>query len=216
MCLILHSKVGFDSISKSEFKNVLHANPDGIGIFWDSGSEAQVYKTAEIDYRSLRRLLREIGRTDCFVHFRMATNKVRGDEGAHPFPVFSEIDSIGYQIWVAHNGIFSKAPRDVHDSQWFIANTLRPILRRDPFIWRTTAFQDLLAQAIGESNRLAILDSSGKIARVGKWYDVGQGVVASNLYAWGRSYTSSSYSSWRDWDEFELEDNFGLNKTGYR
>jgi hypothetical protein len=196
MCLILHSKIGFDAITKRELTAALRANSDGVGVFFDSGTGAEVIREEEMSYRALRSLLREIGRADTFVHLRMATNNVGGLDGVHPFPVFG--DSNAYEVWVAHNGVFRHAPRGVHDSQYFVAETLAPILRRDPFAWRLPAFRDLLTRAIGDGNRLAILDSAGHSAEIGRWYQVADGVSASNLYAWG-SYFGGRFDG-DDWE----------------
>jgi hypothetical protein len=192
MCLIIHSdKTGFSSFTRRELTGILRANSDGFGLVWDTGDSVEVIREEAPTYKQVRSYFTELGRVSGFAHFRFSTNSVGGLDGVHPFPVFPETSP--YQLHVMHNGVFHGAPKGSHDTLHWLDTVLRPVLRRDPYLWRLSAFQNMLEKAT-TGQRLALMDSDGRWARLGEWYEFDRGLFVSNLYAWG------DYANSRAWD----------------
>jgi hypothetical protein len=98
------------------------------------------------------------------LHQRFATHGEKTVAMCHPFRVTSK-DQHGHDIWVSHNGVLSiQTPRkNKSDTFHLVKDLLRPLLMKDSSLLYTTQFQQLLAKAIGSTNKLAFLDSEGKV-----------------------------------------------------
>lgn len=129
------------------------------------------------DFESFYKVyLKFYAKFECAIHFRWATCGVVCQDQAHPY-------EIAPGVWMMHNGQVDTPEWDTTKSDsWHFAQIISEMVEKG---WlHDVYFQELIQMAIGESNRLLILDKKG-YTFFGK--DTGvmwNGVWFSNTYAW--------------------------------
>jgi hypothetical protein len=185
MCLLITAPAGA-TLDEEVLKDFTVRNNDGYGFMY---VEDGVLKT-----------LKRVGQPEKFVedwnslidferaiHLRMKTHGNIDEENCHPYIVY-EADDKGPGIALMHNGILrtgNQTDTTKSDTWHFVHTFLKPILAIDRDLINVKAFQAMLKDFIGYSNKFVLLDSEGNMVVVGResgleWKDM----WFSNQYAW--------------------------------
>lgn len=170
---------------------------------------------------------------DCAIHFRMQTHGAIDLENCHPYELLP-VDT-GHPMWLMHNGILdtgNDADKTKSDTWHYVRDYLRPLLDPteggDPELIFKDAFQEILGNAIGGSNKFVIMDYTGRIATINEWAGVKhKGAWLSNTYAWSSTKAGFGYkgkhtnltTTWdynaadEEDDTFDRYKNFGKGST---
>lgn len=189
MCLIVTSSKG-NLPDQEDMENALNQNSHGFGYVYLHPEKGLIgnkwlYASKEIVWAAFE----EMSGMPYLAHFRLATHGDKSHSNTHPFEVVKD------QLYVAHNGIIDIAtPNPKYSDTWhFVEKFLKP---RGLEILSEKS-QAGLSLHLGFSNKLAFLDSTGKVTLInetqGHWY---KDVWYSNLY--------SLYSAWDDSEVCEI------------
>lgn len=189
MCVICVSDKGVRQPSDWEIKKMFAKNPHGAGYMVANGKEVRISK----GFMNVNELLRALHsehftKKDVVVyHFRISTQAGINPEMTQPFPLSENLDhmkamNVSCQCGIAHNGIIpittDPGEKEFSDTAMFIAFYLTELVRRPKDLRNKEILADIedLIQS-----KMVILDASGDMAFIGKWYDMG-GLKCSNLY----------------------------------
>jgi predicted glutamine amidotransferase len=161
VCLII-AKVKNRVLGRDILEAAFEKNNDGCGFAYaDKGK--LILKKPFFDFGRFWKAFNKIqkGRA-AIVHFRIATIGNRSEENVHPF-------QINENVCMAHNGTLvdwtpddeSKSTKS--DSRWFNEAVLIPLLKAFPNAYTNSTIQYLLEKEISTNNRMALLDSKGRI-----------------------------------------------------
>ena len=183
MCqIIVSSKF---KLSQDLLRSLWQFNSDGIGF----AGGGQPIKLLPKSFHELWTFyLQHIHMQAGAVHFRMRTDGDISLARVHPYEV------IRGKLWLMHNGILSdfrsKQGDPQSDTEKYVAQVLRPLLRRSPTMWKRLEFQRLVESHIGSSNRFVFVDNHGETAILNRrtGYEVG-----SDWYANGYSFDADQF-----------------------
>lgn len=158
MCLITYSRTG-ELLDRDRFRASHSHNNDGMGFMWhqDGRVEARRYVGTEDE---LWKQYQQVEGKPHALHQRFATSGGRKTAMAHPFRILSK-DRDGVDIYMMHNGVISSMPttQNHSDTFVFVRDYLRPLLAKDPELFKQKHFSWLLASAIGSGNKLLFMTS---------------------------------------------------------
>jgi hypothetical protein len=131
---------------------------------------------------------------DCAFHLRMRTHGAIDLLNCHPYEVLNRAEH-GIDLWLMHNGILStgnKADEKMSDTWHYINDYLKPMLAGNPDFAFHPAFQALIADHIGSSNKFVLMDNEGRQVVINESAGVyWGGLWLSNTYAWDASSSAS-------------------------
>lgn len=170
-----------------------HVNPDGAGYAYATGSEVVISK----GYMTLAEFEHALSRVPddapLILHFRIGTSGGYGPEVTHPYPVTSDLTAlhaldVEAPVAIAHNGILPYASDDrrgVSDTIAYIQSVVSRVASQRPVIDHgglcTSAKARHALRRTSQGSRLALIDASGHLLRIGEgWETVSPGVYASN------------------------------------
>ena len=202
MCIIGTYPAGVRP-AKQEIINMIERNPDGVGIAWAHNLRVHVLKGLS-DELAICEIIDEIipENSPILFHARIATSGGISAGVCHPYPITARPANMRetfatYRVPViAHNGILhnfapDKTMRGVNDSMLFNARVIYPLYhsrlaQRDR--------DSIITAALGDSNKIAILEPSGVIRHYGRgWIKTPAGVCYSNdTY---KKYTPPKYTT---------------------
>lgn len=209
MCLlIIHSgdNSNPDNIPHDDWLKDFYArNRDGFGfMYMHEGKLITEHSLGKVqDFIDTWRRI-ESYNTEFACHLRMRTHGNVDMENVHPYKVLGP--ETGKELWMMHNGVLScgnTADTTKSDTWHFANHILKPMVDptegRSPDVVFTPQFQYLLSEAVGSSNRLALMDDRGRLAitRKSGWIEWGN-MLFSNTYAWSASdagVTSTYYET---------------------
>lgn len=190
MCVIIASPTGARQPDAAELRTAWLRNPDGAGYMVARNRRVEIHK----GFMSWPDFLRSV-REECFCtddavvyHFRIATQGGVNPWMTHPFPLSSHLDhmqalDINANVGIAHNGIIpitsSSKVTDYSDTALFVTNILSKLIRSGKDI--TNVYVKASIEALIGTSRLAIMERSGAITRIGTWYN-SDGLWYSNPY----------------------------------
>lgn len=142
---------------------------------------------------------------DLAIHFRMRTHGDVDTLNCHPYPV------VEGEVHMMHNGVLQiddSSDKTKSDTWHYIDKVVRPQIEVAPQIIAVPAWQELVAEHIGNSNRLVFLDRSGKLVIVNKHLGIEHdGMWFSNEYAWSPELLIPDYyGKWGKWSGFTRYD----------
>ncbi len=181
MCLIVHAPANVP-VPMELIEDTYHSNSDGFGLMWYAEGRVQTFKAADIKPQEILEVVSRVQHCERILHFRMATHGAIDDTNTHPFKV---VDG----MFMMHNGIlpFPAGRRTrMSDTAIFNATVVRPLVEAGGFDALDNAgVMELLDKVLGNSNRLAFMDDTGKVRIFGRelgveWRDL----WCSNTYAW--------------------------------
>lgn len=195
-------------------------NPDGGGAAWVECGKVQISK----GYTKLEDFIALVdsipAESPAILHMRIGTSGGLGRDVTHPFPVARSLDllhalDVECPVAIAHNGILPYPSDDkahVSDTIAYIMQEVFPLakdrrVRKHGGLALSKYAKKALA-ATSQGSRLALLDASGHVRRIGDgWQSVCAGVQASNGSFRPCSYTFSwqgcdDDADWQEYDEF--------------
>ena len=231
MCILIHHPK--DSCFRSEqLMDFYSKNSDGFGAIVKKGDTVEVIKSVG-KYEEIEDLYYEqVACHEAVIHFRMKTHGEIDLANCHPYEVMPG-------LWMAHNGILhtgNSADPKMSDTWHYIQDYLRPMLEMKPELLQLEAFQKMIGNHIGGSNKFGFMDQDGNTVIINRTSGVEhEGIWYSNTYAWtpwkfglgkppgatiytggpstnrstGKSYNHSAFASsptWRAWDKIEREE----------
>jgi hypothetical protein len=184
MCMMIWHPRGAEPFERAEFLDFHRKNPHGFGAIWRApGGKVRMKKgllTPTESYSLYRRLLAN-GVETMALHWRFATSGARDYDNCHPFVVRPGLAMM-------HNGVLTQVRRrgQLSDTRVFVADVLRPALRREPELLDDPSALREMGRWIGPGNRL-LFWQQGKPEPIiinehhGVWW---KGRYFSNTYAW--------------------------------
>lgn len=224
MCIIAAKPAGTPMPSEDIIRTMWTNNPDGAGLMYVENGHVVIEKGFMKQKDFLKALRKVEGRLDMkktplVMHFRIATHGGINKECTHPFPVTDNIGALqkikaSVDLGVAHNGIISSVtPRKgISDTMEYIATQLAPLKRALPKFYENKHARLLIQNAIG--SRMTFLTAEGKIYTVGDFV-TDKGILYSNTSYKSRSYRSSAWGCYGDWDDYADDYNGYVPYSGY-
>lgn len=195
MCLLITQPEGvvFD---ENFLQGVYNYNSDGIGMMYAEDTTLYSAKYVPKTFKDYLAFYREhIEGRACVWHSRLQTHGPVQISNSHPFEVLTEED--GYPLYLAHNGILATGNKEdpsKTDTELFIKNFLRPMLRNNPEYFMDPSFAELIGDYIGTGNKFVLLDAYGNQVTVNESQFVDyNGAKLSNTYAWDTTGTEHDY-----------------------
>lgn len=188
MCLIVHKQAGQD-IHEDWLRDFAKKNKDGYGIMYSSEGKLHVHKSLG-DADRFVEAFKARKDHELLIHLRMKTHGLIDLDNCHPYEVLTadEGKELG-AVWMMHNGVLAHGnqPDTKFSDTWHYVNSwLKPILRKHPDMLLEPAFQGLVENDIGSSNKFTFMSSRGDVVILNK----GSGIM------WGDSWMSNTYA----WD----------------
>ena len=233
MCIIVAKEIDVEMPDTETLRRCFYSNPDGAGFMWADGKMVHIRKGfMKFDdfMDALDESIPEDERTETAIvmHFRIATHGKVQPGCCHPFPLTDDrkqmrATSTKSRMGVAHNGVIAgrHTNDDWSDSMDFIACVMTPLMKMNPSFMFNDHALDMLEGAC--DSKLAIMENSGEIALVGKFYPE-DGVMYSNTSYMKSVWNYTSYSnvwsqprlSYTDYDyDYDYEDDYCYAKDDY-
>jgi hypothetical protein len=195
MCLLITQTKQSPKLSSEWLKDFYSYNSDGVGVMRAENNELIVEKILPVSADEFVDFYNShIYGYDCAFHLRMKTHGNIDLENCHPYEVLKKSEH-GIDLWLMHNGILhtdNKADISKSDTWHYIRDYLRPMLENNPSFAFTPAFNDVISDHIGNSNKFVLLDNLGRMtvlnADAGVYW---AGLWLSNTYAWTASNSAS-------------------------
>lgn len=184
MCVICIKPAGAALPGIETFRSAHDSNPHGAGFMVaDPGGEKVIVHKGFFDpgdmYEFVVQLAARLGAPpedlNMVIHWRYATHGSRTPGNCHPFPLTADVEALKSPSieWngpaMAHNGVFPiEVPRDERD----LSDTQAAIMK----VFSEMTFDDIDGAAdrdipILGSNRIVVLDPSGRITHKGSWLE---------------------------------------------
>ena len=195
MCLLLTQQSTTPALTDKWLEDFFSYNSDGVGVMRSECGELIIQKSLPKNAQEFIKFYREnIEGYDCAWHLRMRTHGATDLLNCHPYEVLNKADH-GIDLWLMHNGILhtgNKADTSKSDTFHYIADYLRPMLANNPDFAFSGAFDDLIGDHIGVSNKFVLMDNHNRMAVINESEGVyWGGLWLSNEYAWSASKTTS-------------------------
>ena len=204
MCLIIHKPVGAD-VPITRMKDALWSNNDGWGIMakHPDGTIEVVKDAIHVGGDMLNKPWEEfLGHFDRLkdlelgIHFRRRTSGGITVDNTHPFPVLQKSEGDPIDLWLMHNGVFSRFGNHTRsDTNEFVADFLTPIFRKYSGCWEDDRMWAMVEGFVGGFNKLLLMSPDLKDpviinekvgTKIGPvWYSAGY----SNYYQGGSKRT---------------------------
>lgn len=205
MCVICISPKGVRQPSKEILKAMFEANPHGAGYMVARDGKVEIHK-GFMDFTEFWANVQSENFTDDDVtvfHCRISTQAGVNREMCHPFAFTSDIVKtkaldVTCKLGIAHNGIIkmtSNGNREYSDTAQFIANYLPHIVHKRKDLENPEVLE--IIERLIES-KMVLLDGSGYVATVGKWFTEDGGLMYSNTYFKPRTYNYYTPSKWHN------------------
>lgn len=180
MCILIHHNTN-TSFNEDHLLDFYTKNSDGFGAIVNRGDKVDIIKHVGT-FEDIKYLYdNEVHGYESVIHFRMRTHGDIDLDNCHPYQVTED-------IWMAHNGVLSTGnSKDVKKSDtWhYINDFLRPMLESNPELLQNPAFQSLVADHIGPSNKFGFMDGKGRVTILNRKSGVEHfNAWLSNTYAW--------------------------------
>ena len=202
MCIICVSEKGIEQPTQEKIRLMFEHNPHGAGYMYARNGRVTIHKGFMDCEEFLAQIAKERFTADDAVvyHFRISTQAGVNPEMTHPFPLSSEeryLKALDLECacGIAHNGIIPmttvRTKTTMSDTALFIRDYIPHILRTPEDLHKPEVLA-ILKELIG-SSKLAILDGSGYIAKVGYFIEEADGLYYSNTSY--RPFTARTYTN---------------------
>lgn len=195
MCLLVTQSKTSPILSDEWLEDFYDFNSDGVGVMFANNGDLVIKKIIPKTAKDFIQFYRsDIQGRDCAFHLRMRTHGEIDLANCHPYEVLNRAEH-GIDLWLMHNGILStgnKANPKMSDTYHYIADYLRPMLAGNPDFAFHPAFEALISDHIGESNKFVLMDNEGRQVVINQSAGVHWGGLwLSNTYAWSASSSAS-------------------------
>lgn len=182
MCLAIVSPAG-KIVPKEHLENGFAGNSDGAGFAVATPDRKLIIKKGFFKFDEFHKAYLPYENLPCLIHFRIGTSGKKDAANCHPWRITEDVALI-------HNGILPmKVDGDLSDTGIFSRHLMTPHFQHMPKEWwKSQSFRWLFEEAIGFSNKIAIMDNEGEVVILnethGEWDN---GVWYSNSgYKWKR------------------------------
>lgn len=220
MCLIItgKSKTIIDTLLNTPrlLADILQGNGDGVGAMYVTSKQKLrtpkiVTKEAQQAVDFIRQLPAD--ERDMAIHFRMKTHGLIDTTNCHPYIVLPG------QIAMMHNGVLNwindKSDKDKSDTWHYVEQFARPMLQACPELFLIPAWQEVIEDQIGTSNRFVFMDNQGRMAVLNRHTGIEHdGLWFSNEYAWSPELLIPGYRSVFTGRGFSRDDDFDWESGG--
>lgn len=195
MCLLLTQQSTTPALTDDWLADFYSFNSDGVGVMRAEQGALIIEKTLPKNAEEFIKFYRDhIQGYDCAWHLRMRTHGATDLLNCHPYEILNQRDH-RIDLWLMHNGILhtgNKADTSKSDTFHYIADYLRPMLANNPDFAFTGAFENIIGDHIGVSNKFVLMDNNNRMAVINESEGVyWGGLWLSNEYAWSASKTTS-------------------------
>jgi hypothetical protein len=208
MCIIVVSSFNVPVPSVETLHNCFDHNPDGAGYMFTRNKVLTLKKGFMTWEAFLEAYQRDnITAKDSIVyHFRIGTAGSKSPGNCHPFPFSNNTELLkttmidGLPAAIAHNGVFGvgDTKEDLSDTQLFIARNLaHPDIIKN---LEVPIFRNLINEALGTGNKVAIMLSTGQIWYYGAGWTSQEGILYSNTSYLPRPKVTY-YPDYKNWEE---------------
>lgn len=198
MCLLI-VKNAATRFTKEDLADYLSKNGDGAGVMLAENGMISVTKILAKTVEELVDFMEPFQEKACVWHLRMRTHGVISLAQVHPYCVLDA--ESGHEMWLMHNGILhtgnaqdtTKSDTDQY-IRTHLRNLLDPRLGGNPELIFNPVFQEILGDAIGQSNKFVIMDYTGRTAIINEGAFVEhKNSLYSNTYAWDSGAAGFGY-----------------------
>lgn len=203
------------------------ANSDGVGIAWCDHDGVHWWKTTKVNPEEVLDVLKLVAESPRLLHFRYATAGVHFqntiasgplDELCHPF-------DISDRSVCTPQGVTRKAM--IHNGHWGRWSEIAKLMDAEGLLpdkgpWSDTRLVSFLASVnedwlLALGGRVATLDDTGDILRIGDWEQLRPGIHVSNKHwEYVQTRRSSTHYHGRSWvdavEEYYADDNTPATK----
>jgi len=202
MCVIAVKEKGVAWPSHADMQRCFTSNPDGGGLAWFDGKKMWV-KKGYFSWKEMWKDMKTIEEYPVIFHTRIATHGSVEYKNCHPFLLKNNVA-------LAHNGVIHGMTTRANqtDTQAFAQQYIEPL--KSSFIFSegedSAAFRGLVEKGIGSYNKMAMMNTKGKIIILNRSAGVEyQGLWFSNNSYAPKAYTPTTvyhhdYSSWGGYD----------------
>lgn len=154
MCIIICKPKG-EEVSESTLRRCFRKHPHGAGFAYADGERVHIRK-GFFNVEDFINKYNKYKDLSVLLHFRWATRGEKTKANCHPFRL-SE-----HQV-MAHNGTLTRVrcEKKKSDSWNFAHRILKPLIKIDPKFIYSKAGSKIINLAIGDSNKVTILDTVG-------------------------------------------------------
>lgn len=196
MCLLVTQSKVSPKLTHEWLKDFYSYNADGIGVMRSENNELIVEKILPKDADDFINFYeKHIFGYDCAFHLRMKTHGHIDLINCHPYEILNKAEH-GIDLWLMHNGILhtdNKADISKSDTWHYIKDYLYPMLYKNHDFAFTQAFNEIISDHIGTSNKFVLMDNLGRTAVINQDQGVyWAGLWLSNTYAWSASNSASN------------------------
>lgn len=184
MCIAIHKPKGV-TIPIAHLKESFASNPDGAGFAALHHKHGFVISKGFFTLEEFSRAYEPFENSPALVHFRIATSGGVSSEMCHPFPL------CGGKYAMIHNGVLDIKPhKGKSDTATFADSVLTPLL--DAGVPHTCpSFKFLVESAIGNWNKILIMDRAGKVA----YFNEDKGHRLNKVWYSNDTYLPSKYTA---------------------
>jgi hypothetical protein len=217
MCIIVIKERNIPFPTIKTLKECFSNNPDGAGFMYAVDGGVHIEK-GFMSFKSFKEGLFAVRKIygdniPYVLHFRISTQGGVLKEYTHPYPLSDDMDdlrklSFTTKIGIAHNGVISLTSsyleKNYNDTMKFISQYLSLIIR-DKKYFKDNKTMMLIERLIG-SSRLALLDNSGTVVKIGAGWVTDNGVHYSNdtyknyIYKFDNLY--AGYNGFNGYDNY--------------
>lgn len=200
MCIAIIKFADSPLPTLEQLTNCADTNSDGAGLCYPTtNGKVQILKgiqSAQEVYDFLQ--TQDFTKVPMMIHFRIGTHGDKnGPKHTHPFPIGQSTEKMEELVSLSssalmHNGIMGQFGYDkaISDTMAFARDALPHILRMP-----AAARDSVLSGVLGSYNKIAYMDGSGLITKVGTWIEDG-GLLWSNQSYKRYSAVSSDPRKW--------------------
>lgn len=167
MCVIIHKPIG-ETFDRDDLMLAYENNKDGFGYMYHD-PDAGILKAGKSTDWTPEQIADAIGHlTDynAVFHYRYRTKGEIVNSQCHPFKVLDKKRD-GVDMYFMHNGTISDAGEQgkESDTQAFNARYLKPLLRSNPNMIYSPAFQHIVEKFISQHSKLVFMFGDGEVIK---------------------------------------------------
>lgn len=215
MCLIVLKKGVEALFTEHQFRKMITANEDGLGIMYRENGRVLVEKSVGGDKAKFKLWRKHKDRKYYAMHSRLRTHGEINLDNCHPYEVLNIDKGDSIDLYMMHNGVIRNAPeldKKMSDTWNFIEAVIKPIAKANvDLLWENSAIQEMITSFIGGSKLLFMRsDKEPHVLTFNeKAGDLITGCWLSNLHSTGdtkHSYISNTHT---------YQSNFNATKEEY-
>lgn len=236
MCVIAVKPIGVELPTEETLKQMWDANKDGAGFMYNLDGKV-IIKKGFMTFDALKDALNETYRdltnrainaqdTAFVYHFRIATHGTVSPQNTHPFPVTNNLGMlkathIETDLGMAHNGIIHNvdvaAEEDLTDTAVFVRDVVTPFKEFSGMVFLNNKNTVKALGAVAGYSRLAFLDGSGNIVKIGSWSEGADKICYSNLnHVPRKTYTYTPTTRYKSTSTGDKPTTYDITLKGYK